>query len=62
MAKSFKLFKVCIAGMDENGDEIPNWRSMTVVASDPVNAIQRARLRKKEFAEAVELISYIDRP
>lgn len=58
-----KLYKVHIGLKDDgDGNEAGNWSSKTVIATDATEAIKRARIKKDEFPESVELISGIDVP
>ena len=61
-SKAFKLYKLHIALIDRDGEEVSNWRSETVVATDAAHAIGRVRMGKGEFVESVELIAHIDKP
>lgn len=62
MNKSFKLYNVQVGYVDDEDEEVSNWRQMSVVAGDAAEAIRRARLKKNEWPESVVMISRIDRP
>lgn len=58
-----KLYSVHIGLADDGeGTECTNWSKTNVVATNASEAISRARLKKGEYAEAVELVAVIDRP
>jgi hypothetical protein len=61
MKLSKKLYKVQIGLSDDGeGNEVSNWEAKTVIATHAGEAITKARLGKKEFAESVTCISEID--
>lgn len=54
-----RLYKVGI-GIVEKGEVINNWSSKNVVATHAQEAINKAKLGKKEFADEVVLIASVD--
>lgn len=58
-----KVYNVHIGLSDDGeGNEVSNWSSKTVIATDASEAISRARLKKGEYPESVTMISAIDVP
>jgi hypothetical protein len=58
-----KVYSVQIGLSDDGeGNEVSNWSSKTVIATNASEAISRVRLGKKEYAESVTMISGIDVP
>lgn len=53
------LYKVSF-GIVEGGEVISNWSSKNVIAENAMQAITKARLGKKAFAEEVEQIGRVD--
>lgn len=58
-----KVYNVQIGLADDgDGNEVSNWSSKTVIATEASEAIRRAKIGKKEYAESVTMISGIDVP
>lgn len=56
-----KVYRVQIGLSDDGeGNEVSNWSSKSVIATNAGEAISKARLGKKEYAESVTMISRID--
>lgn len=51
------LYAVHVGLIEKSGVRIDNWSRKNVLAADAKAAISKARLRKNQYAESVELVA-----
>lgn len=55
--KSKKCYRVNVGLIEDDGNEVGNYSSETVIAEDALQAIKKARLHRNEYAASVTLVA-----